>query len=277
MADSGLEQTLTKGKVAGVPVWGAGVGIAVLFIIVVMYRNHQKAASNAATTTSPTDAGTFDPNAIDPATGLTYAQESPAGYGLPSGSIGDWLNNNPTGPQYPVGLNAHGLPAPITNQQWSRLAFDELVAKGDDPALVGSALAHFLAGQTPTAAEQAIINLAETMFGAPPEGLIPTPGTTPPPTPAPTPVPPPPTPAPTPAPTPTPAPHSNGAWITVTVFPTKHSTLSKIAADPALYNNASQWPIIYEANKVGVRRPDGTPGMIRNPNLLFPGWRIFVP
>lgn len=180
---SQLEETITKGKVAGVPVWGAGVFLALLFFGI-MYVRNRKAATTAVdpNAANANGTGTFDPNAIDPATGLTYGQEGPAGYGLPSGPIGSYLSNNPTFPGYPVGAPAQGLPAPITNQQWSRLAFDELVAKGDDPTLVGNALSKFLAGQTLSDAEKAIVSLAETIFGAPPEGLIPTnTGSTPPP------------------------------------------------------------------------------------------------
>ena len=191
MAESSLEETITRGKgPGGIPVWGYGAGIAVLFILFMYLRNRKAAKNQTAIDPNAANAngtGTFDPNAIDPATGLTFAQEGPAGYGLPAGPIGGYLANNPTFPGYPVGAPAQGLPAPVTNQQWSRLAFDELVAKGDDPSLVGNALSKFLAGQPLSNAEKAIVSLAETIFGAPPEGLIPinAGGTTPPVTPPP--------------------------------------------------------------------------------------------
>lgn len=170
---SGLEQTLTKGKVGGIPVWGIGIGFAGVIIAYFVWRNHLSTKALPPAAATDTTGAAFDPNAVDPATGLTYGQEAPAGYGLPSGSIGTYLGDNPTYAGYPVGLPAQGIPGPITNQQWSRLAFDELVAKGDDPTLVGNALAKFLAGTPLTTAEQAIVSLAETIFGAPPEGLIP--------------------------------------------------------------------------------------------------------
>jgi hypothetical protein len=169
MAESGLEHTLTKGKVAGVPVWGAGVALAAIFIVVLYLRNRSKGASG------PTGgAATFDPNAIDPSTGLPYGDQS--GYGLPQGPIGDWLGNNPTSPSYPVGIPSHGLPSAITNLQWARLVADELLSKGSDPVLVPNALAKYLAGQTLNAQEQAVINLALRYFGQPPEGVL-APGT----------------------------------------------------------------------------------------------------
>lgn len=187
MAESSLEEQLTHGKgPGGVPVWAYGAGFAVVFIVVMYLRNRHAAKTQQTIDPNAANAngtGTFDPNAVDPSTGLTFAQEGPAGYGLPAGPIGQYLGNNPTFPGYPVGATAQGLPAPITNQQWSRLAFDELAAKGDDPSLVGNALSKFLAGQPLSDAEKAIVSLAETIFGAPPEGLIPINTGTPPPPP----------------------------------------------------------------------------------------------
>jgi len=45
----------------------------------------------------------------------------------------------------------------------------------------------------------------------------------------------------------------------------KGDTLSKIAL--AIYNDADKWPLIYDANKV----------LIKNPNLIFPNWKIHIP
>lgn len=217
MAESSLEETITHGKgPGGIPVWGYGAGFAVLFILVMYLRNRRAAKNQTAIDPNAANAngtGTFDPNAVDPATGLTFGQEGPAGYGLPAGPIGGYLANNPTFPGYPVGAPAQGLPAPVTNQQWSRLAFDELVAKGDDPTLVGNALSKFLAGQTLSDAEKSIVSLAETIFGAPPEGLIPI-SDNPPITQGPNP--------PTPTPTPTPTPDPNAGWGRTTVIDGKN-------------------------------------------------------
>jgi len=43
------------------------------------------------------------------------------------------------------------------------------------------------------------------------------------------------------------------------------------------YGNGAQYPRIYNANRTGVRRPDGSMGMISNPNLLHAGWRLVIP
>lgn len=270
---SGLEETLTHGKIGGVPVWGVGVGVAAVFILVMHMRSQvPKSGSNSGQQSD----GTFDPNAIDPNTGLPYADEQPAGYGLPPGPIGDWLSQNPTGSQYPVGLPGQGIPSPITNQQWARQVENGLLAKGDDPTLVSNALSKYLNGTTLTQAEQAVISLALQMFGAPPEGVLPIPVDKPPsPTPTPTPSPvPPPSPSPVPKPVPAPAPKPV-RYATVTVWPMAGSSLWSIAEK--FYGNGNRYMDIYNANRKGITRADGTPGILTSPRVVFPGQRLIVP
>lgn len=154
---SSFGKTLTE-KIGGVPVWGIGVGLALLIIGVIWYRNKvaaEAAATNAADTTSADGTTADDTSSVN---------------GNP---IDEFLSSDPTNSAYPVGLTAQGTPAPITNAQWSRLALDELIAKGDDPTLVSNALSKYLSGETLSAAEQGIVNLALQVFGAPPEGVIP--------------------------------------------------------------------------------------------------------
>jgi nucleoid-associated protein YgaU len=91
----------------------------------------------------------------------------------------------------------------------------------------------------------------------------------------PTPPPPaPPAPPPSPPSPPAPAPQ-NQRWVIVTPWPTRFSTLWGIAS--WAYGRGADWPRIYNANAIGVRRPDGSNGMIKNPNLIYTGWRIYVP
>lgn len=167
-APGGIEKEITQGKIGKVPVWAAGVGMAAVVVIYLYYRRSKMPATSQAAQTAATS--TFDPNAIDPQTGLTYGSEQ----GGASNPIGNYLNQNPTNPAFPVGLNPQGVPAPVTNVQWSRLAFDQLIAQGDDPTTVENALAKYLAGSPLSDVENAIVNQALKAFGAPPEGLIPT-------------------------------------------------------------------------------------------------------
>ena len=154
MAESGLEDTLTKGKVAGIPVWAAGIGMAALFIGFQYFRNR--------------NSSTGGPPVVE----MVEAQPSEDD-GLPDGPIGDWLRDNPTSGAYPVGFTPGNLPAPISNAQWVRLVSDELLSRGADPALVSNALYKYLAGQTLTDAEQAVINRALQLIGLPPDGILP--------------------------------------------------------------------------------------------------------
>lgn len=182
MSSGGLETSLHN-KVGGIPVWGLGTGLAALIIVFVAYRNHQKYKNQE--TTPNTDSSTSDqqgqedPNAIDPNTGLPYADEAP-GSGFPYGPINSYLGGDPTNAAYPVGGFPQGAPPAITNQQWARLASDFLIGKGNDPTLVENALAHYINGTSLSAAEHAIVNLALQAFGSPPEGVLASPPPPPP-------------------------------------------------------------------------------------------------
>jgi hypothetical protein len=173
---SGMSAAL-KRPIAGVPAWGWAFVMSAGFIAFMIWRNRkQTAAAQAAAANdpnAPNNSLTFDPNAVDPSTGLLYSQEMPAGYGLPAGPLGQFLSNDPGNPSYPVGLTEQGLPGPITNLQWSRLVADSLISKGSDPTLVENALSKFLSGQPLTAAETAVENMGLQLFGSPPEGVIP--------------------------------------------------------------------------------------------------------
>lgn len=176
-----LPEELKEGKVGKFPVWAIGVILAGAFVLFMFIRSRGKAKATAAST-STADPGYY-PDAVSSNTD-----------GLPPGAIGDYLSGDPTNPAYPTGLTAQGIPGPVTNVQWSRLAFDYLIGKGDDPNLVQRGLAKYIQGVGLSAQEQAVVNSALQAFGAPPEGLILTPDGQQPPTPD--------TPAPSPSPTP---------------------------------------------------------------------------
>lgn len=167
-----------KKPIAGMPAWAWAFLFAALFIAYMVYRNRKASAAAVPANAGAGDAlnpanSQFDPNAIDPMTGLQYSQEMAAGYGLPAGALGQYLSANPTNAAYPTGLTMQGLPGPITNLQWARIAGDELIALGDDPSLVNNALTKMLSGTGLSTQEQAVVNVAEERFGLPPEGVLP--------------------------------------------------------------------------------------------------------
>jgi hypothetical protein len=159
-------QNVSRLRLFGFPWWAVGLGLAAIVVLAVVIRNHFKNVSAAASQSA------LDANAAtaDFQTGLVTDQSQ---YGLPAGPVGAYLGSDVTNPAYPVGITPQGIPGPVTNQQWARLVADQLIAKGDDPTLVANALTKYLNGATPSAQENAVINLALTSYGQPPEGIIP--------------------------------------------------------------------------------------------------------
>jgi LysM repeat protein len=157
------ETGLRNAKIGKVPIWVVAVVIsaAVILFVVVRSKFGPKTTVNPGVVGPATD-GFADPTLSDSSS-----------YGLPQGPIGSYLGNDPINPAYPVGLTTQGLPGPVTNQQWARLSAENLIAKGDDPTLVSNALSKFISGASLSTQEQAIVDLALTMEGQPPEGVIP--------------------------------------------------------------------------------------------------------
>lgn len=167
-----------------------------------------------------------------------------------------------------------GDAAPQTNEEWGRLAITYLIAQGYDPALADSAIRKYLESTQLAVNEYALLQVALRHLGPPP-----TPLATPPPPPIipkPTPVPKPtPSPTPTPAPKPSPQPRPALRYVVVQPWPAQLSTLWGIAVK--YYGNGNRWPDLYNVNKIGYTRPDGSHGWISNPNLIFPGRTVYVP
>jgi nucleoid-associated protein YgaU len=193
--------------------------------------------------------------------------------GVGTGAISNWVDNTP-----PAATSVTPTTY-ATDEDWGTGATNWLIAKGYDPATADSAVRKYLESAQMSAQEYALITLALGALGAPPQILPapvfgpPTIPTTPTPTPTPTPV----TPAPvkpTPKPVPKPAPKPAPKKITYyTVKP--GDTLSGIALK--YYHNGHNWSPIYNANKSGTKRADGTKGMISNPNLIRVGWKLIIP
>lgn len=169
--------------------------------------------------------------------------------------------------------------APTTNEEWGRLAINWLIAQGYDPAMSDSAIRKYLEVKQPTTQEYALISVALRHFGSPP---VPLPSPPPPPVIPPVikpPVVPPPVvkpPAPPPVkPPPVPGTPPKLRYVVVTPWPTQLSTLWGIAA--RFYGNGGRWPEIFNVNRVGFTRPDGSKGWISNPNLIYAGRTVYVP
>jgi hypothetical protein len=165
-------------------------------------------------------------------------------------------------------ITVDGPPAPTTNEEWARNALNFLIGQGWDANVADSAVRKYLESTQLSLQESAMIRFALVKLGAPP---VPLP--TPPPVPTVPPVvtPPPVVPVPT---QPTQVPVAL-RYVIVKPWPSRYSTLSGIAY--AYYGRTDAWHDIYNANRKGYTRPDGSPGFISNPQYLRPGDKLWVP
>lgn len=155
--------------------WAIG-GVALIGgILAVAYYRHSKNASAAAATAADTSQ---DPNAIDPATGLTYGEEAAgiqagdlAGYGTgfgdTSGIVGYDAQGNPV---YADQVGYGPTPSFVSNGAWSQAAQQYLVSTtGADAGNVAAALGAYLNGAPLTEAQASIVHQAIAFFGQPPQ------------------------------------------------------------------------------------------------------------
>lgn len=179
----------------------------------------------------------------------------PVGYGLDTADLFA-TDANPVTSATSTALPNNGTPPIGTNAQWGRVVAEGMIAFGSDPATVNNAISKYLNGHQLSLSEKAIITMALTRYGQPPEGVLPLEEA---PAPAPPSVPPvslPPTPAPAPAP---PAPPQR----TYTVV--SGDTLWDIAR--RYYGNGALYPRIFEANR----------GIISDPHWIYPGQTFIIP
>jgi hypothetical protein len=153
-------------KFGGQPIWVWGVVLGLVVVVFVWWRRRSSSAA-AAPAAAPDPADTTGGAVGAPDTGGIS-------YGYPSIDPGTGLPSSP---------NAY-TPAPIVDWiTWQAAVVSAAATLGGTPLEVATAIARYLAGQTLSAAQQAIVNTAIARFGAPPGGL-PTPigsggGTTP--------------------------------------------------------------------------------------------------
>jgi len=225
---------------AWIAVVGGGLGLA-------YYTYRQQKASAA-------------PTVVDDTSGQS---------GVGDGTVGGWEQTQPSG-------STTTAVTFTTNEQWETACVNWLIAQGYDPVVSDSAMRKYIAGNEPAPSlqERMLQSQALAHFGAPPDPLppstspipgIPAPPVTVQPIGTPDPVPTPAQPSPTPA----------MVYDVVTPWPSKKSTLFGMAQ--VHYGDGNKWPIIYNGNKKGYRRPDGSIGQISNPNLIYTGWRLWIP
>lgn len=173
------------------------------------------------------------------------------------------------------GTSTATVPQYQTNQQWATAAINWLIAQGYDPGLANSAITkgisggQDMSGNGMSASEYSLWSLALQHLGSPPEPVSVSPpsssgkpvtgggsGTPPPNNP--------------------PPPHTkNIRYVTVQPWPKKNSSLWSIAQ--TYYHDGNKWPEIFNANRKGRTRADGSPGVINNANLIYPGEKLIVP
>lgn len=134
-------------------------GVAGVAVIGFMWWKKHTAAQTAAATASPYGYAGYN----------TYGYYSGYGYGV-SPLFGYGLG----GTNYPFttgygGYGYQGTPTPTTNAQWFQDALNYLSQNGTSTTTAEAALAKYLAGQSVTADQVTIIQIAEGAFGPPPQ------------------------------------------------------------------------------------------------------------
>lgn len=200
------------------------------------------------------DAATADPTLNGSADGGVSV-----GGGVGTGP-GGWVSGTT-----PLPNEQNAPTTPATNEEWAYKAEQDLIARGYSPTLVDSALRDYITGQQLSTAEWAVISIALSMEGPPPEqigGNLGTPPSRVPPTTAP----PPPTQASPPRKV-VPAPVTHRPTTRPPRYYTvqRGDTLWGIARH--FYKNGALWPKIYNANRK----------TIKNPNKIQVGWRLVIP
>lgn len=198
--------------------------------------------------------------------------------GIPGVGVGGWIAT-----PAPTDSGSSSTSTTVTtNDMWAQQAITWLISQGYDPGVSDAAIRNYINGQSLTTQQQALVDTALKHFGAPPETLTP-------PNSNPTPIgggitagsgsgtvsk----SPAPISHPSPAPAPHRAPSmrYIKVTPWPgTPYDSLAKIARE--FYGADNRWPTLFNANRAGFTRPDGSKGWITNPSLIYPGRTIWVP
>lgn len=173
---SKVTDALTQ-KIGPAPAWVYGLSLGVGINVFRWYRNRSAPAATEVSDGTEGAAGATGGTAA-PAPTTGYSLGDPAGTLSPPGSVGGYPV--PTGYQANPGgvvIDSGGVSsapvtssAPLNNGDWSRRAFDVLVAEGNAPTAVQDALSKYLTGDPITAQQEALVSLALRRVGSPPEG-----------------------------------------------------------------------------------------------------------
>lgn len=128
------------------------IGVGAALVVFVAYKWWQSRSSGSTATP-------YDPNAIDPQTGLTYGAEAmqAAGYVNPA-------------PVSDTSSSTTGAPSPpTTDTDWVNRVVADLGNLGMDPGVVSTALSLYLTSQQVTADQASIIRQAWAWEGKPPQ------------------------------------------------------------------------------------------------------------
>lgn len=225
---------------------GAWAAIVVGMVGLAYWNRKNAAAANAAATATP-------------ATDVSAT---------PGVGVGGWIATTA-----PLNDPSTVSTAPATNDVWAQNAITWLIGQGYEPTICDQAIRNYINAQPLTTQQQAMVDVALKHFGAPPEAMSPA-QTNPDPiggpiTPAPAPAPSPPPPAPSPQ-------RPQLRYVTVTPWPgTPYDSLAKIARQ--FYGSDNAWPQIFNANRAGFTRPDGSAGWVTNPSVIYPGRSLWIP
>lgn len=157
---------MSKKKAAGAVIIAAGiVGIA-------YYRHSKNAAAATANTTDSSTAATDASSAIDPSTGVPYADEYAGGIDPNTGepyALEGYGGYDPfsgvTGTTVTTSTSGYS-----TNADWATAAESELAAMGVNPTAAATAISRVLAGLPVTTQQQDLFLEAVGLLQAPPNG-----------------------------------------------------------------------------------------------------------
>lgn len=185
--------------------------------------------------------------------------------GVADGTVGGWEATSPDN-------SATDTNTITDNDSWGNAAINWLIANGYDPAWSYSAITKALAGgrgeNRLSVREYALWRAALRHLGSPP-----TPITIPPPSPI--------------SPPKGGGPKGGGGGPHQTPPTKPRPKVFSIRILPGMtlkglanryYGNPNAWHRIFDANRVGQKRADGTPGILKNPNAKLPvGKRLIIP